>query len=98
MKFQAELRGANFRPAECKEALKALDVGDDIYLIRDVNNEYDANAIACYADPELEYHVGFIAKEVAEEIAPFMDDGREFTAKIHSWLSTLKPYVVIEEV
>jgi len=100
MKFQAEMRGANFRSKEDKEVLKSLSVGDEFTLIRDEENEYDTNAIACYYEDEGGelWHVGFIAKEIAEEIAPLMDEGLEFRCYIHSWLSTLKPYVIIEQI
>jgi len=98
MKFQCELRGANFRSAEDKDALKACATGDELYLLRDTNNQYDENAVAIYADAEFDFHVGFVAKETAEELAPLLDEGHEFRCYIHSWLSTLKPYVIIEQV
>lgn len=97
MKFQAELRGAQFRPAECKEHLKSLADQEDVVLEleRDPNNEYDEFAIKLIHDG---FFLGFVQKDVAEKIAPLMDEGRAFTATIHSWLSTIKPYVVIEAV
>lgn len=97
MKFQAELRGAQFRPAECKEHLKSLADQEDVVLEleRDPNNEYDEFAIKLIHEG---HFLGFVQKDVAEEIAPLMDEGQTFTATIHSWLSTIKPYVVIESV
>lgn len=98
VKFSCELRGANFRTAEDKAALKECATGDELYLLRDPHNEYDENAVAIYADVEYTFHVGFVAKETAEELAPLLDDGMTFRCFIHSWLSTLKPYVIIEEI
>lgn len=95
MKFQCALMGANFRPAECKEILRSLAEGDSLDVVRDADNAYDANAVALYYEGS---HLGFVAKETAVELAPLMDDGVEFTATIHSWLGTLKPYVIIEQV
>lgn len=95
MKFQCALMGANFRPAECKEQLKSLSEGDELDVVRDVENKYDSNAVALYHSG---LHLGFVAKETAEELAPLLDEGYQFTATIHSWLGTLKPYVVIEQV
>lgn len=95
MKFQCALMGANFRPAECKEVLRSLSEGDKLDVVRDADNAYDANAVGLYYEGS---HLGFVAKETAVELAPLMDDGVEFTATIHSWLGTLKPYVIIEQV
>ena len=95
MQFECEMRGANFRPAECKEHLKSLGAGDELDVVRDADNQYDANAVALYHS---DLHLGFVAKETAEELAPLLDEGMEFRCFIHSWLSTLKPYVVIEQV
>ena len=89
--------GANFRPADCKEVLRSLAELDSPQLdvVRDADNQYDANAVGLYYEGS---HLGFVAKETAAELAPLMDDGVEFTATIHSWLGTLKPYVIIEQV
>ncbi|HEY9155548.1 MAG TPA: HIRAN domain-containing protein [Opitutaceae bacterium] len=95
MKFECEMRGAQFRPAECKEHLKTLGAGDELDVVRDAENAYDANAVALYHDG---LHLGFVAKETAEEIAPLMDEGMQFRCFIHSFLSTIKPYVIIEQV
>lgn len=95
MKFEAELRGAQFRSAEDREHLKSLGAGDELEVKRDADNKYDANAIGLWHGG---HHLGFVAKEVAEEIAPLMDEGMEFRCFIHSFLSTIKPYVVIEQI
>ena len=97
MKFQCALMGANFRSGETREPLKSLAAEEDVVLelVRDKDNKYDANAITLHHGG---YDLGFVAKETAAELAPLMDDGVEFTATIHSWLGTLKPHVIIEQV
>lgn len=54
----------------------------DVVLVRDPGNEYDANAIRAELDGHL---VGHVAREVAAELAPVMDDagvGRALVAGV----------------
>ena len=77
MKFEAVLRGVNFRPIEAKALVMKLEEGHALTLQRDGANQYDPNAIMVL-DPESQIFIGFVAKEVAAEIAPLMDEGTEF--------------------
>lgn len=46
-------------------------------LVREPHNRYDPNAIRV----ELaEYYLGYIPREIAKELAPLMDDGKNFMA------------------
>jgi len=81
MQFITILAGHNFRPAECKVALAEIKRGmaHTLYLERDRENAYDANAIKVLADigtedngPQ-EYFIGFIAGPDAALIAPYLD-------------------------
>lgn len=80
--FLTELVGVSFRPAEAKEVVDALTIGQELTLERDPENEYDASAIKVI-DPDSEQFIGFIKSSGGEaaEIAPFLDNG--WTARVY---------------
>lgn len=104
MNFFSPLMGVNFRGPEIRNLVSALQIGTTLYLERDPNNEYDANAIkVMLPDPDGEnggedIFVGFVAKEVAEELAPLLDSDYTATATIISFLGPIKPHMEIEAV
>lgn len=77
MIFEALLRGNNFRPIEAKAYYNAMKQGQPLLLRRDPDNQYDPNAIQV-CNPEGDNFIGFVAKEVACDLAPHMDEGTEF--------------------
>jgi hypothetical protein len=80
MKFEALLRGVNFRPIEAKSLVLAMEENHILALQRDPTNQYDFNAIQVI-DPETQIFIGFVAKEVAVDLAPIMDEGIEFDCR-----------------
>lgn len=97
MQFQAALMGVNFRGKEIAALVAALPIGTQFTLERDPENQYDANAVkVIYSGEDEDQFVGFVAKEVAEEIAPLLDSGYEGSAKIIDFLGTIKPNLEIE--
>lgn len=103
MQFEAILRGVGFRPIEAKEVVRKFQQHDDmgigvqLTLVREPDNQFDSNAIQV-VDPETEIHIGYVAKEVAAELAPYMDEGRQFTCIISGWMRDLMPMIEINEV
>lgn len=97
MNFLSPLMGVNFRGEEIRELVKALPIGTTFSLERDPNNEYDANAIqVIYSHEDQDVFVGFVAKEVAEELASLLDGGYTATATIIDFLGPIKPHLEIE--
>lgn len=97
MNFLSPLMGVNFRGAEIRELVKTLPIGTTFILERDPENQYDANAIKVIYSGEYEDHfVGFVAKEVAEELAPLLDSGYTAYATIIDFLGDIKPHLEIE--
>jgi len=94
MQFHAALMGVNFRGPAVRELVADLPVGEDRFdFERDPANQYDPNAIKVLLDGEF---LGFVAKEVAEELAPLMDAGYEVSGKIIDFLGTIKPFLQLE--
>jgi hypothetical protein len=81
--FTAYLRGTNFRPIEAKAFVNGLVGGETLTIMRESTNQYDSNAIMVL-DPASEMHLGYVAKEVAAELAPLMDQGIEFRCVVES--------------
>jgi hypothetical protein len=98
MKFESFLAGANFRPRDARDIVRDLGVGDELTLVRDKKNEYDANAIKVMYDG---HHLGFIERDTAARLAPLMDAEEiaglpSFTCiVIDGGLSPLKPLLEI---
>jgi hypothetical protein len=93
MSHLAALNGVNFRPAETKEIVRALEIDDELRLERDPENSYDANAIKVLND-DGEF-LGFVEKDVAAEIADRLDNGDECTCVVVGFLSDIKPQLEI---
>lgn len=56
--------------------LRDLNAGDRLIFIRDYGNQYDENAIKIYS---LEGdHIGYVSKELAKKIAPFLDKNTDY--------------------
>lgn len=97
MNFLSPLMGVNFRGADIRALVTDMQVGQTLGLERDPDNQYDSNAIkVIYSAEDEDHFVGFVAKEVAEELAPLLDAGYTATAKIIDFLGPIKPHLEIE--
>lgn len=99
MNFLSPLMGVNFRGKEIAALVESLSIGTTFSLERDPENKYDPNAIkVIFAMPNNDepVFVGFVAKEVAEELAPLLDAGYTATATIFDFLGPIKPHLEIE--
>lgn len=68
----------NDKDLDIQSILPLLKEEGRIYCIRDYSNEYDSNAIKVYYFTQHEsIHIGYIKKELAAEIAPFLDEHPE---------------------
>lgn len=80
MKGFSKVVGTTFYP---ENNLSILTEGQELMLIREKDNKYDANAIAIYADFEKKAHqIGYVKKELAEEMAKIIDSGHIIMAEI----------------
>ena len=52
---------------------------EELDLVRNRNNEKDKNAIAVFYEDD---QIGFLCRELAEKLAPLMDDGNEFSCVV----------------
>lgn len=62
-----------------QEYLSNCNRGDKLTLVRFPNNPYDRNAIGIFYN---NLQLGFIKKELAEKLAPYMDQGQNITCTI----------------
>ena len=74
-----KLAGVSFGTAQAN--IKQFGCADTGYyaLIREPDNPHDPNAIAVSLGGV--WHMGYIPNDLAEELAPMMDAGREFDAE-----------------
>jgi hypothetical protein len=86
--IQVPLVGAHFRPADAKEMLKSLEIGDTVNLRADPYNLYDRTAVAVYYD---DMHLGFIPKESNSAVFESLMDGNEINAEIVAFQNALRP-------
>lgn len=93
--YNANLVGVNFRPAEAKDLVKNLALGEALYLEREPDNQYDTNAVKV-GYPATGTHLGYIERGMAESIAPWMDQGWAFHTTVVSILSDTKVLLKLE--
>ena len=79
--FHSIIAGVSHRPMDAKIILQKLNLDDHCLIERDPHNQYDRNAVKVY-DEGGEYMLGFIRKEVAADLAPWMDRGWMFTCTV----------------
>lgn len=65
---------------ERKPFVDALSIDEELILIRDINNEFDINAIK--VTNQKGNHVGFVAKDYASILAPKMDMGFKYKVTV----------------
>ncbi len=75
------LVGASHRPPEAQNEILGLVRGDEVVLERDPSNEYDPNAIRVIANG---HWIGFVPRDTARDLAPLLDEGIPFKAKIQA--------------
>lgn len=88
MEIYTTLAGLNFRPVSAKEAVDNLTIGDEVTLVREPENPYDANAVQVHAGDEF---IGFIPKVDNLEIAEHLANGGPYKCEVVSFLATRKP-------
>ena len=80
------------RFAERREACERLLEGDIVTLEREPSNVHDSNAILVLGQDECE--LGYVRREEASEMAPFLDAGAEADARIHRLWATPEGKIV----
>lgn len=95
--FEALLRGVSFRPIEAKMIVKDLAEGDALMLEREPTNQYDENAIKVIHPDSTEF-IGFVQKEIAVNLAPWMDRGFYFTCHVGDRMSASTVILIIKPI
>lgn len=95
--YNALLRGVSHRPIEVKVLVSELNNGANLLIERDPANQFDTNAIKVISLID-EIFLGFVAKEVAAELAPWMDQGWHFTCKVDGRVSAQIVWLCIEPI
>ena len=73
-RYSFEVAGVHYR----RESARRCSVNQCVRLKRDPRNEYDGNAIEVYCGS----HIGFVPRDLARRIAPFLDSGAEYAATV----------------
>jgi hypothetical protein len=87
------LAGLSFRPASAKAAVAELEVGAEVFLERDPENQYDYNAVKVLVGEEF---VGFVPKVDNQELASHLDADKPYTASVTGWAATNKPMIRVD--
>lgn len=93
MNIITTLVGANFRPAEARDLVKELEIGDTVELRGDFDNPYDSNAVAVYIDDQ---HCGFIAAKDNGPLAAAIRNGAQLDAEVVAFETSLKPVLELD--
>ncbi|MGA7571044.1 MAG: helicase-related protein [Candidatus Aquilonibacter sp.] len=77
--FHTKLVGVSFEGRQ--DTIAGLRVGTDLALERQPTNEFDPNAIAVHFGA---LQLGFVRKEIAKHLAPLIDGGARYSARVES--------------
>jgi single-stranded-DNA-specific exonuclease len=77
--FHTKLVGVSFEGRQ--DTIAGLRVGADLTLQRQPENQFDPNALAAYYGA---LQLGFVRKEIARHLAPLIDAGARYRARIES--------------
>lgn len=75
--FHTKVAGVTFEGRQ--ELVAGLAAGDELALVRDSDNAYDPNAVAVLSPAG---QVGFLNRQLAERLAPCMDGGAAYAARV----------------
>ena len=77
--FHSKIVGVSFEGRQ--DTIAGLRVGTDLTLERQPDNQFDPNALAVYYGA---LQLGFVRKQIAKHLAPLIDDGARYRARIES--------------
>lgn len=77
--FHTKLAGVSFEGRQ--DRIAGLQLGSDLVLERQPENQYDPNAIAVRFG---QLQIGFISKGIAKHVAPQIDAGARYRARVES--------------
>jgi HIRAN domain len=80
MQMRAQIRGASFFGRRALEHSRDLQYGEPLILMREPTNKADRNAIKVLEI--LGKPIGYVAREVAADVAPRMDRGEFWLADV----------------
>lgn len=93
MQLNAQMVGANFRPAKAREIVKNLFIGEtDLTLEPEPDNPYDDHAVKVMYQGE---HIGYIERSNNSALHEALVDGSEASVEIIGFATTLKPLLEI---
>jgi single-stranded-DNA-specific exonuclease len=77
--FHSKIVGVSFEGRQ--DTIAGLRVGTELVLERQPANEFDPNALAVYYGA---LQLGFVRKQIAKHLAPLIDDGARYRARVES--------------
>ncbi len=77
--FHSKIVGVSFEGRQ--DTIAGLRVGSELTLQRQPENQFDPNALAVYYGT---LPLGFVRKEIAKHLAPLIDDGARYRARVES--------------
>src|SRR5262249_11028115 len=77
--FHTKLAGVSFEGRQ--DRIAGLQLGTELTLQRQPENQYDANAIAVHYGA---LQMGFLSKGIAKHLAPHIDSGARYRARVES--------------
>ena len=83
--FHTKLAGVSFEGRQ--DTIAGLQLGMQLDLVRQPDNPVDANAIAVHYGA---LQIGFINKNIAKHIAPLIDGGARYRARVESLTGALR--------
>jgi hypothetical protein len=95
MHLSTKIVGARHRGGEALDVAIALEPGEELTLVRDPSNQYDANAIQVHYDG---IFIGFVPKTANADLATALDAGRAFTCVSSGHAQYHEPTIEIDEV
>jgi len=78
MDITTRLAGVSYGEAQANVKMFGCEDIPTYELVREADNPHDPNAVSVRIGP---YHLGYIRKDVAKEVASKMDAGRKFRAE-----------------
>ena len=82
--FNTKVVGVTFEGRQ--RYIRRMSVGEDVTLERDPSNIHDKNAIKVINKGG--YQIGFISRDLAEKMAPNMDNGIKYKAEVSAITGT----------
>lgn len=93
-KYNVAVKGLYYRSKDSQIRARSINVGEVLYLRKELTNSFDKNAVAVYTDDNK--HIGYVDSTYSYDVSSMIDSGEILKCKASKITSDDIPYVYMD--